>query len=181
MNRNRKSIFLAFALAMFIFNGEVQSQFLSSPIKDFDEKPWEELKLQLPVFPKEPNLKEIDVGPVTSFRFYVDMESVVVGTDGVVRFSLVARSGAGASNVSFEGLRCEPQERKIYSFGRPDGTWSEAKNPRWVELVRQAVNPVHTVLYEDYFCPGRRIVSSSVEAVDAVRYGGHPRGRTKGR
>ena len=172
---------VAFALIMLLLAGEAKSQFLSSPKKDFEEKPWEEQKLQLPAYPKESNLKQIDVGPVTSFRFYVDTESINVGSDGVVRFTLVARSDSGASNVSFEGLRCEPQERKIYSFGRQDGTWSESKNPRWVALARQAVNPVHTVLFEDYFCPGRQIVSNVSEAIEAIRSGGHTRGRTRAR
>ena len=157
----------------------VRAQLFGPLNKDFEEKAWEEQKLMLPAYPKDANLSQIEVGPVTSFRFYVDRESINVGTDGVVRFTLIARSDAGASNVSFEGIRCDTQERKIYSIGRPDGSWIAARNPSWAPLSRQFVNAAQTVLYEDYFCPEKRIVSSVSEAVDSVKYGGHPRGRTK--
>lgn len=176
--RRIASCFVVFAAAMAIhFSACAQ---LFGPLnKDFDAKPWEEQKQQLPAAPKESNLKQIEVGPATSFRFFVDTESINVGTDGVVRFTLIARSDGGATNVSYEGIRCDTQERKIYSLGRPDGTWVAARNPAWAVLARQFVNPVHTVLYEDYFCPDRRIVSNVSEAVDSITNGGHPRGRTK--
>ena len=160
-------------------NFSATAQLFGPPIIDFDAKPWEEQKQHLPAMPKESNLKQVEVGPATSFRFLVDTESINVGSDGVVRFTLIARSEGGAANVSYEGIRCDTQERKIYSVGRPDGTWVAARNPIWVALTRQFVNPVHTVLYEDYFCPERRIVSSVTDAVDSIIYGGHPRGRTK--
>lgn len=159
--------------------GSAQAQLFGPLNKDFEEKPWEEQKQQLPGFPKEEHLKQIDVGPITSFQFFVDTESINVGTDGAVRFTLIARSDAGATNVTFEGLRCKTQERKIYALGRSDRTWIEARNSSWIDLSRQFVNPAQTVLYEDYFCPGRVVVSSLSEAVAAVKYGGHPRGRSK--
>ena len=166
-------------IAVMAIGSPASAQIFGPLDKDFEEKPWEEQKQLLPGFPKDVNLKQIDVGPVTSFRFYVDTESVNVGTDGVVRFALVARSDGGANNVSFEGIRCDTQERKIYSVGRSDGSWVAARNPSWIPMDRQFVNPVHTVLYEDYFCPERQIVSNTFEAVDAVKRGGHPRGRTR--
>lgn len=170
---------IAGALAVFMVNcmivNGVQAQGAPPLNKDFEEKPWEEQKQQLPSYPKDLNLKQIDVGPVTSFRFFVDTESVNVGTDGVVRFTLVARSESGASNVSFEGLRCKTQERKIYAVGRADGTWVAARSPAWTVLARQYVNPAHTVLYEDFFCPARNIVSSTSEAVDSIKNGGKGR------
>jgi hypothetical protein len=149
--------------------------------RNFEEKTWEEQKSELPAFPKDDNLKEVNVGPVTSFRFFVDASSVDVGTDGVVRFTLVARSQSGATNVSFEGIRCQTQERKMYAVGRSDGTWAQARDPRWSSLARQYINPVHTVLIEDYFCPLRVVVGSTKEAVDAINSNGHPRGRTRSR
>ena len=182
LRRCARFVRAAFAMIAAIAIGSPAYGQIFGPLdKDFEEKPWEEQKQLLPGFPKDANLKQIDVGPVTSFRFYVDAESVNVGTDGVVRFALVARSDGGANNVSFEGIRCDTQERKIYSVGRPDGSWVVARSPSWAPMARQFVNPVHTVLYEDYFCPERQIVSSTFEAVEAVKRGGHPRGRTKGR
>ena len=178
LNRHCTTIIAIFA-GVFIFATAARAQ-QSAPLnKDFDEKPWEEQKQQLPDYPKESNLKQIDIGPITSFRFFVDMESVNVGTDGVVRFTLTARSASGASNVSFEGLRCKTQEKKIYALGRANGNWVAAKNRNWIVLERQNVNPVYTVLYEDFFCPEGNIVSSTLEAVESLKNGGNQRGRSR--
>ena len=179
----RANRWLAVASAIFVVNcmfvNAVQAQVLSPLDKDFDGKSWEEQKTQLPPYPKDSNLKQIDIGPVTSFRFFVDTESIDVGADGVVRFTLVARSDRGASNVSFEGLRCKTQEKKIYAVGRADETWVAARNPGWTGIGRPQVNPAHAVLFEDFFCPERIIVSGTPEAVDAIKYGGHARGRAR--
>ena len=133
----------------------------------------------MPPYPNEAKLIRVDVGPITSFQFYVDADSVNVGTDGAVRYTLVARGSGGASNVSFEGMRCSTVERRLYALGRSDGTWSAARNSAWLDLTRQAVNPIYAVLYEDFFCPQRVAVWNAAEAVDALRNGGHPRGRTR--
>ena len=170
---------LAILVVNCMFVTTVQAQQPPPLNKDFEEKSWEEQKQQLPGYPKEPNLKQIDVGPITSFRFYVDTESVNIGTDGVVRFTLMARSDRGATNVTYEGLRCQTQERKMYAIGRADGTWVAPRNPGWVFLERKNINLVLTVLYEDFFCPDRVIASSTKEAVDAINNGGHRRGRTR--
>ena len=162
-----------------LFINVVQAQQSSALDRDFDEKPWEEQKQKLPGYPIESNLKQIDIGPLTSFRFFVDTQSVNVGADGVVRFTLVARSERGATNISFEGLRCKTQEKKLYAVGRSDGTWIAASTSTWTMLGRQNVNPAQSVLYEDFFCPEGIVVSSTSEAIDALRNGGHQRARTR--
>ena len=91
---------------------------------------------------------------------------------------LVARSPAGAVNVSFEGLRCKTRERKLYAFGRADRTWAEARRVEWQKLSGTERNPYAAVLAEDFFCPARGIVRNSQEAVDALRRKGHPASAT---
>jgi hypothetical protein len=53
----------------------------------------------------------------------------------VVRYTVVVKSPAGAETVSFEGMRCESGERKLYAFGRADGQgggeWSRNRYARW--------------------------------------------------
>jgi len=140
---------------------------------EFDGKPWEVLMTQLPSYPKPENLLRVHVSPTTAFEFFVDAASVSVGQDGIVRYALIARStSGGAVNVSYEGIRCQPFERKLYAFGRSDSAWSRARIPQWVPISR--TNPQHAALAEDFFCPESRRVRTTEEAVQARRRGNTP-------
>jgi hypothetical protein len=146
---------------------------------EFDEeKPWEEQRAALPLYPKPDNLAKIEVGTTTSFEFFVDTASVALGKDGVIRYSLVARSASGSSNMSFEGIRCATRERKLYAFGRPDGTWAQARNAEWRQISGAQTNRQHATLADEFFCPARGTVGSTEEAVRALKRGGHPGARS---
>ena len=141
---------------------------------EFDGKPWEVLKKQLPSYPKPENMLRIHVGRPTDFQFFVDAASVSVGPDGIVRYTLIARSTDGAVNVSYEGIRCLPLERKLYAFGRSDNTWSPAQIAQWVRIRRTQSSQQHAALAEDFFCPERGWVRTAEEAVQALRRGNTP-------
>lgn len=146
--------------------------------EEFEEKPWEEQKTQLPPYPKPENLVRIDVSSASSFEFFVDTAAVSVGKDEVVRYTLMARSPSGALNVSFEGIRCKTRERKLYAFGRADGSWAQARKSDWVRIREVAGNRQHSALADDYFCPGRVPVRTTAEALNALKRGGHPAARS---
>ena len=141
---------------------------------DFEERAWEEQQAQLPAYPRQENLARIDLGAAASFDFFVDTESIGIGGDGVVRYTLVAKSPSGALNVSFEGIRCTTRERKLYGFGHLNSVWSKARSSDWAPITRMQVNIQHVTLADYYFCPKRQIVRSVSEAVSALRRGGHP-------
>ncbi|MBI2959752.1 MAG: CNP1-like family protein [Betaproteobacteria bacterium] len=145
-----------------------------------EEKPWEEQKLRLPPYPKDESLIKFQVSGATSFEFFIDPASVSVGKDGVIRYALLARSPSGAKNLSFEGIKCKGRESKIYAFGRPDGTWSQARDPKWARITGMQANRQHAALADDFFCPGRLIVRDAREAIEALKRGGHPRASTEG-
>ncbi len=143
---------------------------------EFDnEKPWVEQQTQLPPYPSQENLIAVDVGPNTSYQHFVDATSIKIGQDGVIRFSLVVQSSAGAMNVSYEGIRCETKERKLYALGRDDKTWSKPRISEWqrLDFVRQ--HYAQRELNKNIFCPNRQIVSSLEEALRALKAGMHPR------
>lgn len=119
---------------------------------DQEKKPWEELQTQLPAHPKPENLLRFDLGSNTANRYFIDAASVSVGEDGVVRYTLVIRGGGGATNVSFEGIRCKTREVRVYAFGRPDNQWSRARNAGWRAIEPREVNGYHYALLRDYFC-----------------------------
>ena len=142
---------------------------------DFTEKPLDELPVQLPAPPKAADLLEFDPGRPATLRFYVDPASLSVGTDGIVRFTVVVRGEGTASNVSYEAIRCKTRERKVYAYGRADGTWSAVRAPRWTTIAGLTTDGYRFVLYENYFCPSRQIIGSAREGVEAFRRGSHPR------
>jgi hypothetical protein len=135
---------------------------------------WHESRVTLPAYPKRANLVEFEVDGGADFRFLVDASTLSVGSDGVVRYVLVARSPQGAENVSFEGLRCRDGEYKIYATGAGSGTWFSTREPRW-RPVEQAAGSWHRTLAKYYFCPDRDPIRTVAEGVAALRRGGNPR------
>jgi CNP1-like family protein len=97
-----------------------------------------------------------------------------VGKDGVVRYTLVARSPQGAESVVFEGMRCATREVRGYATGRADGGWSRRDTP-WRAITPRSVQRWHDALAAEYLCPGGTAIHGAAEGVDALRRGGHPR------
>lgn len=137
-------------------------------------RPWQENEVRLPSAPRSEALLPFYVSASTENRFFVDASSLTVGDDGVLRFVLVVLGAEGARNVTFEGMRCEAKERRLYASGRTDGSWSKSRNNDWMRIRDAVANRHYATLYLDYFCPGGVIVRNAQEAVDALRRGGHP-------
>ena len=143
---------------------------------DDDEMPrgWREQEMVLPPAAKDAAWQPFYVSAATENRFFIDRDSLSVGEDGVVRYVLKVETPEGARNVTFEGMRCETRELRVYAIGRRDGSWVNSRNKAW-ERIRDAVsNRHHAALFLDYFCPGGVIVRTAQEANDALRRGGHP-------
>ncbi|THF62432.1 hypothetical protein E6C76_18255 [Pseudothauera nasutitermitis] len=115
---------------------------------------WKEEEYTLPAAPREAALREFSVSATTPHRFYVDEDSLSVGEDGVVRFVLVVRSAGGATNVTFEGIRCVTGERRLYASGRANGEWSPARNSAWEPIVDNSYDRPRAALAYDYLCDG---------------------------
>ena len=140
---------------------------------DLEGKPWEAQKALLPPYPSQGGLIPFYVSPAVPFAFSVDPASVGVGQDGVVRYTLIARNASTAMNVSYEGIRCDTYERKVYAYGRSDGTWSQARNSQWAPITRMDANP-QGALANDFFCPERGPVQTTDEALRALARGNQP-------
>ena len=127
----------------------------------------EEQDVAPPRAPGGAGLVPLEVTDVPGFRFFVDPASVSVGADRVVRYTLVARSPQGVDNVTFEGMRCETREYRIYAVGHGDRSWSTRETP-WQTLRGSAVAPARRALERDYFCRGPRPRNRD-EALAALR------------
>ena len=136
-----------------------------------ENKPPPELELRLPGSPKAGNLLAFEPSAASTNRFFIDAESIYIGDDGIVRYTLVVTSASGASNTSYEGMRCDTQEQKTYAIGRSDGTWTQVRRSEWRKIVYKEFNRQHGVLYAAYFCPDGSPVKSAAEAVRRFKYG----------
>ncbi|MCL4801223.1 MAG: hypothetical protein KJ025_16640 [Burkholderiales bacterium] len=144
---------------------------------DFGEAPFREERVALPPPPRDENLIRFDAGPARrAFTYAVDAASLTVGADGVVRYTLVARSDAGATNVTYEGIRCETRERRVYAYARSDGKWLDRHATGWAKIGAPAREGHVYVLYADFFCPARGLtIRDAAEGIAALKRGRHPR------
>lgn len=138
---------------------------------DQEKKPWSELQTQIPAYPKPENLLKFDAGAATPHGYFVDSASVSVGDDGVVRYTLMIKSGGGATNVSFEGIRCESRELKVYAFGQPNREWSRARDPAWRRIEFRDINNHHLTLHREHFCPSRKWAAPVKQILQTLQYG----------
>lgn len=131
-----------------------------------------EAEVRLPAPPAPGGLIEFHVSAAASFRFFVDAASLSTGKDGVVRYTLVARSPSGYDNVSYEGMHCASGRYKVYALGG-DGKWSPV-NSDWKYVEPKSVQRWHQALRREYFCSHDIPVASAEDAVRYLRAGGHP-------
>ena len=148
---------------------------------DFDEntKAWKEIQTRLPPYPKAENLVEFSVSSATSNRFYIDYNSIDVGADGVVRYTVLIRSPQGAETVSCEGLRCENGERQLYAFGHRDGKgggqWSRNRFAKWELIPARQATSHQRELFFHYLCTVD--TAGDLKKIQyAVKHGGVRRG-----
>lgn len=147
----------------------------SDEVDEADEvKAWQEVEISLPAPPRDDGLLAFEVSAATGNRFFIDPASLSVGGDGVVRYTLVVLAPAGGRGITYEGIRCETRERRIYASGRSDGTWSKSRAGQWSRIQEAYANRQHAALYLEYFCPGGVVVNDADEARAALRQGGHP-------
>ncbi|NMM26430.1 MAG: hypothetical protein HHJ12_03835 [Glaciimonas sp.] len=161
----------AIFLATILLAGSAMSQ-IKSHQDDEESKQvdlWQEVVLQLPAAPDTGALLPFTITPNTSQSFHIDPKALTVGTDGVVRYTLVAQSSAGASSISYEGIRCQSFEKKLYAFGRADGSWARAKRDEWQPIFKNAANRQHVTLAQDYFCRDGQVAGNAAKIIDRLR------------
>lgn len=151
---------------------------LAQPKSDWEiqqeTRDWKESEVPMPAYPRPENLIEFEDVSNTSFKFFVDGQSLIAGSDGAIRYTLVARSRSGVENVSFNGLRCKTSAHKVYAIGRADKTWVPTANGEWKELQKKPSVRPHMVLMHDFFCPSGVPIMSKDEGIQALRQGIHP-------
>jgi hypothetical protein len=140
-----------------------------------------ELELVLPPAPRDEDLEVIKLFNESKNTVALDRKALVVGKDDVVRYTLVVTSPRGVRNVSYEGIRCDPNEWKLYAIGRTDGTWSTVPDPQWKEVENRDYNDIHYTLAKEYYCGLNGAPLPSGEAILArIRFDRSKRDQIRG-
>ena len=138
-----------------------------------DDADSDALKAESPVILPAPaqknNLLSFYVSPTTTLDFAIDAKSVSVAEEGIVRFILVVTSQSGASNISYEGIRCSTGEKKLYAIGQNNGSWSVARKDVWDTIIDRGINRQHAALAKDYFCEMGMVAGKAEVIVDRLR------------
>ena len=132
------------------------------------------------VAPLDPDWKELDAPPPPALRtqgliplelrgstlnFGVDPASVTLGSDGVVRYVVVAASPGGAVNAMYEGLRCTTGDVKVYARHSPDSGWVPVRGADWLPLHDRAQARHSLLIARTGACVGRGANRSAQQIV----------------
>lgn len=137
-------------------------------------KAWQEKVVTFPAAAPDSAWIPFFVSAASENRFFIDGSSLSVDDDGVVRYVLRVQTPGGARNTTYEGMRCETREWRLYATGRLDGSWSASRTKTWQRIVDSTQNRQHAALFLEYFCAGGIIARSAEEARDALKRGVHP-------
>ena len=133
--------------------------------------PRERLPEQPPQAPRVPistDLVPIEWSHAEGDTAAVDRASVSVDPDDVVRYVLIMIGADGKRQVTFEGIRCDPNEWRVYAFGRSEGGWVPNHTGRWQPAYEAGPGAPRHVLAKDFFCTlGRRPTPDARNALDA--------------
>jgi hypothetical protein len=132
---------------------------------------WVENKVdELPALPQSGDLLPFNVSQNTPLQFAVDAKSVSVGSDGVVRYTVVVTSPSGAHNVNYEGIRCDTYEWRLYAALNADHDgWDRTVANDWRRIENGNLNAYQASLYQDYFCANKMPTGPAKWIVNNIR------------
>ncbi|HYJ19915.1 MAG TPA: CNP1-like family protein [Burkholderiales bacterium] len=138
-----------------------------------EQKEFKEDALTLPSYPGDASLIEFRLRGATKHLYFIDRDSLSLGEDRVVRYTIVIKTAGGSTNVSYEGMRCKTSEYKVYAFGTRDGKWVQARDPEWKAVGATAGN-FHFGLWVDYLCNSESVNGNNVEDLVIALKGNAP-------
>lgn len=91
---------------------------------------WKEIDAPKPPPLRVEKLIALEV-PRATMQYGIDPASISVGSDGIVRYVVVASVPGGAVNAIYEGIRCGTAEVKVYARHNPDTGWKPVVGADW--------------------------------------------------
>jgi hypothetical protein len=102
---------------------------------------WDALRSRLPPVPTATDtLLPIEtLSKNDHFTYGVDPRSLKIDPGNIVRYTLVSTSDMGAKNISYESVRCGPNEWRTVAIVRQGAGWERATNDAWVAVTTDSI------------------------------------------
>jgi hypothetical protein len=131
-----------------------------------DEDPdWRESEVPAPPDFDTARVIQLDMPRHLSVRLGVDPGTLRITSDGIVRYVMVAQSPGGTVNATYEGIRCQTAEVKVYARYTSGKVWSMISQPEWKPLRDNQPSPHALAFARQGACDGRNTVMRTPQAI----------------
>jgi hypothetical protein len=87
-----------------------------------------------------------------SYEYFIDQTSVAMGSDEVLRYTVVLESKTGARNIFYEGIHCASSEYRTYAYATQTGGFKPMASKAWRKLKATGPYDYRRLLAERYVC-----------------------------
>lgn len=101
--------------------------------------------------PNKATIQPFYVSQHTIFKFAVDTDSILIGNDGITRYTVILTSPNGNSQVQYEGIRCDSFQWRLYGTFE-NGAWQENPLSSWRAIQGNVPNRYQAALAQGAFC-----------------------------
>jgi hypothetical protein len=101
--------------------------------------------------PKSSSLIPFYVSSQTIFKFAVDKDSILIGADGVTRYTVVMTNPNGGQQIQYEGIRCDTFQWRLYG-NLENNVWQENPLASWKMIQDSSPNRYQAALAQGALC-----------------------------
>ena len=101
--------------------------------------------------PNKPSLQPFYVSQTTIFKFAVDTNSILIGSDGITRYIVVITNPSGGQQSQYEGVRCDSFQWRLYGTF-DNNKWNENPLGSWAAIKSKTPNRYQAALAQGAFC-----------------------------
>jgi hypothetical protein len=101
--------------------------------------------------PNKSALQPFYVSQTTIFKFAVDTNSILIGSDGITRYIVVITNPSGGQQSQYEGIRCDSFQWRLYGTF-DNNKWNENPLGSWAAIRSNIPNRYQAALAQGAFC-----------------------------
>ena len=146
---------------------------------DYDDSgdvPWREFSAEIPPLPDPGEFLPLKLDSLPQgMAAHLHISTLSVGErDAIVRYWVLLTGQGGGFNATFEGVRCNTGEFKVYAYGYPKRQQKvkTVPDPKW-RAIKADRYDFRGELTRDYLCAGtspRKLAQIELEVRDTSRY-----------
>ena len=101
--------------------------------------------------PKKSTTMPFYVSETTIFKFAIDTNSILIGSDGVTRFIIIITNPSGGEQIQYEGIRCDSYQWRLYGTF-DNNKWRENPLGEWTVIKSKVPNRYQAALASGALC-----------------------------